>query len=96
MRPAIRYFRFAGHAAYNIKPEYALMFCLYHALTHPYRQSGQRFDNINKAVRITGVVAESKLKETEYSNDFMALQPAFTYDVRSNAFQLSLNQMLTR
>lgn len=77
MEPATRNFRFVDHAAYNIKPEHVLMFCLYYAPTHPYGQSGQWVHNINKAVRITDVIAESKLKETEYSNDFMALQPAF-------------------
>lgn len=56
------------------------MFCLFYALKHLYRQSGQWVNNINKAVRITAGLAESKLKETEYSNDFMALQPALTDD----------------
>lgn len=72
------------------------MSCLYYALKHPYRQSGQWVNNINKAVRINSVIAEYKLKETEYSNDFMALQPAYTHETQSDAFQLSLNQMLIR
>ncbi len=54
------------------------MFCLYYALKHLYRQNGQWVNNINKAVRSTDVIAESKLKETEYSNDFMSFEPALT------------------
>ncbi len=70
-------FQLDGHAVFNSPSDTLPVFCAHYAPLHPLFDIGLRHRRFNEAMRITDVMADTRLQKTEYCGEFQPMIPMF-------------------